>query len=254
MEKKFRIKSLEEIEADINKVLPHYKDTRRIFLADGNALAIPTRRLFSILDLLTENFPKLERVGIYGSPSDILHKSTDELIQLKDSGLGIIYIGLESGNDDILEKVCKGANSQDMVEAAKIVNDSGILLSVIMILGLGGRKYSHGHAFDSAQVIGQMDPDYLGALTLMVVEGTEISRQVQSGEMLLLTPVEVLQELRILIENIDVTNCIFRANHASNYLTFGGTLPDDKDRLLKEIDDLINQDDLHVKDELFRAL
>jgi radical SAM superfamily enzyme YgiQ (UPF0313 family) len=254
MEKKFRIKSLEAIASDIEKVRPHYKNTRRIFLADGNALIIPNKRLLKILKLLNDNFPKLERVGIYGSPSDILRKSVDELKELEEAGLGIIYIGLESGSDEILKNVCKGADSGDMIESAKKVKKSGIILSVIMILGLGGTKLSRMHAEESGKIVSKMDPEYLGALTLMVVKGTEVARQVEAGELELLSPRGIFEELQVLIENIDVTNCMFRANHASNYLTFGGTLPQDKKRLLAELKEILAQDDLAVKDELFRAL
>jgi len=253
-EKQFRIKKLDDIAADIEKVKGYYKGTKRIFLADGNALIIKTPQLLKILKLLSENFPRLERVGIYGSPSDILRKSVDELKQLKEAGLGIIYIGLESGNDEVLKKVCKGADSKDMITAAKKVKKAGIQLSVIMILGLGGKKYSHVHAVDSGKVVSRMDPDYLGALTLMVVEGTEVSKQVKSGELELLSPREVFTELKTLIENIDVTNCVFRANHASNYLTFGGTLPGAKPAIIKDLDRILAQDDITVKDEFFRAL
>lgn len=253
-EKKFRIKSLKDIEADVKKVLPFSKNTRRIFLADGNALIIKTRTLLQILKMLSDNFPELERVGIYGSPNDIMRKTPEELKTLKDAGLGIIYIGLESGSDEILKNVCKGADSEDMIMAAEKVKRSGILLSVIMILGLGGRARSRQHAEDSGKVVSKMDPDYLGALTLMVVTGTEIARQVEASELELLTPKEIFEELRVLIENINVTNCMFRANHASNYLTFGGILPGDKKALLEDLDDILKREDISVKDEAFRAL
>jgi radical SAM superfamily enzyme len=168
--------------------------------------------------------------------------------------LGIIYIGLESGNDELLKTICKGADSKDMIEAAKKIKASGILNSVIMILGLGGRKLSSVHARDSGKVVSEMDPDYLGALTLMVVNGTEVARQVEAGELELLTPREIFEELKILLENINVSNCVFRANHASNYLTFGGTLPKDKARLIKNLEKILAQEDLTVKDEFFRGL
>ena len=254
LQKKFRIKSLEDIKADIDKVKPFYKNTRRIFLADGNALIIPTKRLLEILKLLNDNFPKLERVGIYGSPSDILRKSVSELKELRDNKLGIIYIGLESGSDEMLKIVCKGADSKDMIEAARKVKESGILLSVIMILGLGGKKYRKIHAVESGKVVSKMDPDYLGALTLMVVNGTEVARQVDSGELELLSPREIFEELKLLIENIDVTDCMFRANHASNYITFGGRLPSDKNWLLEKIGDLLKRKELPIKEEWLRAL
>ena len=254
LQKKFRIKKLDDIAADIEKVKGHYKSTKRVFLADGNALIIKTPQLLKILKLLKDNFSKLERVGIYGSPADILRKSVDELKQLKKAGLGIIYIGLESGNDELLKDICKGADSKDMIEAAKKVKKAGILLSVIMILGLGGKKLSKEHAIDSGKVVSKMDPDYLGALTLMVVDGTEVSRQVAARELELLNPRDVFEELKTLIENLEVTNCVFRANHASNYLTFGGTLPGAKPAIIKDLKRILAQDDIAVKEEFFRAL
>ena len=141
-----------------------------------------------------------------------------------------------------------------MIEAANKVKKAGILLSVIMILGLGGKKLSQAHAIDSGKVVSKMDPDYLGALTLMVVDDTEVSRQVTAKELELLDPREVFEELKTLIENLEVTNCVFRANHASNYLTFGGTLPGAKPAIIKDLKRILAQDDIAVKEEFFRAL
>lgn len=253
-DKKFRIKTFEEIKDDVEKILPYYGDAKRIFLADGNALVIPTNDLIKILHLIKESFPRLERIGIYACPQDILKKSVSELKALKSSGLGIIYLGLESGSDPILKKVRKGVSSKRMVEAGDKVKEAGIILSVIFILGLGGKEQSQEHATETARVLTKMDPDYIGALTLMAIKGTEIYDEVKTGKLELLEPREIFEELRILIENMNLTKCIFRANHASNYLPVGGSLPDDKPEMLDKINRILLRDDVSFKPEWLRAL
>ena len=253
-EKDFRIKSFDEIKSDVEVVYPYYKDIDRIFLADGNALIIPTPDLLKILNLLYDTFPKLTRVGAYASPSDLLRKSVDELKQLREAGLGIIYIGLESGSDKILKRVRKGALSKHMIQGVKKVKAAGIKISVIMILGLGGKKDSEEHAKESAKVLNAMDPDYIGALTLMVVEGTEIYDTVEAGDLKVLEPRDVFKELQVLIKDLELTNCIFRANHASNYIPVGGTFPQDKKRILKKLDNILATDEVSFKPEYLRAL
>lgn len=253
-DKKFRIKSFEEIKRDVETVLPYYRDTKRIFLADGNALIIPTEDLLNILHLIKQNFPKLERVGIYACPQDILKKSLSELMELKSSGLDIVYLGLESGSDDILRKVKKGVSSKRMIEAADKVKGARIVLSVIFILGLGGKQKSKEHALKTAKILSKMDPDYIGALTLMAIKGTEIYEEVKTGKLELLEPRDVFEELGILIENLNLSDCVFRANHASNYLPVGGTLPGDKQIMLKKIRKILQMDDVSFKPEWLRAL
>lgn len=254
LEKKFRIKTFEEIKADVDTVYPYFKDIDRIFLADGNALIIPTNDLLKIIKFLYSKFPMLHRVGTYACPSDLIKKSENELQKLRKAGLGIIYLGLESGSDKILKRVRKGALSKHMVQGAKKVKATGIKLSVIMILGLGGKADSVEHAEQSGKILSEMDPDYIGALTLMVVKGTEIYDDVQEGKVELLEPAEVFRELKILIENINVTNSIFRANHASNYIPVDGTLPNDKKKILKKLDKILESDNISFKPEWLRAL
>ena len=191
---------------------------------------------------------------MYACPGDLLKKSGSELKQLKAAGLGIIYIGLESGSDMILKRVHKGALSKHMVEAAKKVKTAGIILSVIMILGLGGREHSKEHAQESGRVLSEMDPEYIGALTLMVVPGTKVNDEVEAGKLELLDPREVFAELQTLIKNLEVTNAVFRANHASNYIPIGGTLPKDKPVILKKLDRILAADEVSFKPEFLRAL
>ncbi len=253
-DKKFRVKSFEEIKNNVEIVLPYYKDAKRIFLADGNAMVLKTEKLVKILTLLRNSFPRLERIGIYGSPQDILRKSESELAKLSKSGLGIIYIGLESGSDEILEKIKKGVSSEQMIKAAKKVKGANITLSVIFILGLDGKKGSRNHALKTAKALSEMDPDFIGGLTLMVIKGTEIYDELKEGKLELLEPKDVFAELQILIKNLELTNCIFRANHASNYLPVGGTLPEDKQEMLKKIKNILQMDDVSFKPEWLRAL
>jgi radical SAM superfamily enzyme YgiQ (UPF0313 family) len=254
IDKEFRIKTLKEIEADIEYVLPHYRDTRRIFLADGNALCIPTADLLRILGLLRERFPRLERVSIYGGPNDIIEKSIDELRSLNEAGLGIIYLGLESGSDEVLRMVRKGADSRRMVDAGKRVRSSGTSLSAIVIQGLGGKGLTHEHATGTARVLSEMDPAYIGALSLMVCEGTQMRKDVEEGKTTLLSPKELLRELKVLVGGLQLSNCIFRANHPSNYVTFKGTFPKDKKRLLDEIDRASLFDEGDFRPEWLRGL
>lgn len=232
--KKFKIKSLEELKADVYTVQPYYKNVRRIFLADGDALVIKKDQLQTILNFLYNQFPHLERVGVYASPQNLLQKSVDELIQLKEYGLGIVYLGVETGLDPLLKKVKKGVNRQQMIAAGSKAVQSGIPLSVTIIIGLGGPELSESHAKETASLLNSVSPDYTGALTLMLVEGTELHQQYKNGEFQLLTPGETLQEMYWLIDSL---NCqtMFRSNHASNYLPLGGDLPEEKEQLLQRI-------------------
>jgi len=243
IDRDFRIKSLDEMERDVRAVLPHYRGATRIFLADGDALAIPAPQLLDLLGMLRKNFPRLERASIYGSPGNIRKKTVAELRALKEAGLGIIYIGLESGSDTILRAVKKGALSKDMIAAAKKVKEAGIPLSVIWILGLGGRERTEEHARETARVLNAMDPEYAGALTLMVVEPAPICKEVEEGRLTLLDPKESLQELRRVVEKLELSNCIFRVNHASNYANIRGTLPQDKQKILAQIDEALGRSD-----------
>jgi radical SAM superfamily enzyme YgiQ (UPF0313 family) len=253
-EKKFRVKSFDEIKSDIEVVYPYYKDIDRIFLADGNALIISMPELLKILNYLYDKFPKLQRIGTYACPSDLLKKSEDELKELRQAGLGIIYLGLESGSDKILKRVRKGALAKHMIQGVKKVKAAGIKISVIIILGLGGIKDSREHAEQTGKVLSAMDPDYIGALTLMVVPGTEVHSEVEKGKLELLEPRDVFAELQVLIKNLNLTHCVFRANHASNYIPVGGTLPEDKENILKKLDKVLAADEVSFKPEYLRAL
>lgn len=252
-DKKFRIRPLEEIIKDLMIGRQSYKNVKKIFIADGDGLIMKMDYLRKILGAIKELFPECERVGIYGSPRSILLKSKEDLLELKDLGLGIIYLGVESGSEKILQKINKGVTPNEMILAGERVVESGIKLSVTLISGIGGKDMSQEHAIESAKVMNEINPDYIGLLTLLVEEGTEFYDEVENGEFQLLTPKEVLIETRQFISNLEVDNCIFRSNHASNYVPLGGTLRKDKDLILAQIDEGLKLEGLE-EGEVFRRL
>jgi len=229
------MKTWPEIEADILSA-KRYLGVNRIFLADGNALAMNNSLLIKTLQRLYSELPSLERVGIYAGAQDVLRKKPGELKALKDSGLGIVYFGLESGSDKILKMVRKGVSSAQMIEACRKVLEAGLALSVTVIAGLGGQDLTEEHAVETAAVASAINPDYLSVLTLMVVEGTPLYEQVNRGEFKLLTPIQDLEEIKLMLEKVSLTNCIFRSNHASNYVQLKGTLNQDKQELISILD------------------
>lgn len=252
--KKFRIRNLDEIKQDISKAKAQYGSVRRIFIADGDALIMPTADLLEILNYISFTFPECERVGIYASPRSILAKRISELNELQAAGLGIVYLGIESGNPEILEKIEKGATREDLMAAGKRIMETALELSVTIISGIGGPALSEHHAIDSATLINEIGPNYVGILTLMVEEGTPLIEEIRSGNFALLSPKEVLKEILVFLEHTNLKEpTVFRSNHASNYLPLGGILPNDKIRLIKEIKGAL-LDDSHLVKESWRRL
>jgi len=253
-QKDFRIKSFEEIKADIDEISA-YAPIPRVFLADGDALIIPQDDLVRILSYLKLKIRGLERVGIYANAVDVLKKTPDELRELKSLGLGIIYLGLESGNAEVLKRIRKNATAEQMVRAAKRVKESGILLSITVLLGIGGVELSHLHAEDTGKVLSQMDPEYVGALSLMIVPGTPIAEELRTGKLVLPTPFELIRELGTMITNCEFTDCFFASNHASNYLPLRIRMPGEKERALKLIEQVLQRKDPELlRPEYMRAL
>ncbi|MBU3158200.1 radical SAM protein [Clostridium frigoris] len=235
-DKKFRVRELKDIISDLEQAKLDYGVVKRIFLADGDALVLETSKLKIILLKIKELFPGCERVGIYATPNDILAKSLEELRLLKALGIGILYLGVESGSDEILKSINKGVTAENLIVAGRKVKDSGIKLSTTLISGIGGREKINENAMESAKLISAINPDYVGFLTLMLESGTPIYKDIQNGIFHVLTPEEVMQELREFLKNVEVTDCIFRSNHASNYMALSGTLPGDRDKLVSDID------------------
>jgi radical SAM superfamily enzyme YgiQ (UPF0313 family) len=232
-----------------------YWNGKRIFLQDGDALVYPFAKLKEVLEHLNEKFPSLERISAYATPHDILRKSVDELKALKERKLDMLYMGIESGDDEVLKKVCKNATTAEMIEAGHKVKGSGIILSVTVILGLGGKKGSDKHAHETTRVLNEIDPEYAGALTLMLVPGSPLYDDLQQGKFEPINPWESLKELRIMVEESNFTDCFFSSMHASNYLSVRGKLPQDKARMLAQIDNVLqNHDPESLRLEFLRGL
>ena len=253
-DKNFRIRPLEDVVEDLQMAREYYSriKVKRVFLADGDALIVKTADLLYILGKVKELFPECERISMYGAPKDILGKTPEELKTLKEAGLDMVYMGIESGDDEVLKFVKKGATQAEMIEAGKKIKDAGMILSVTLISGLGGRKYLKEHAINSAKVITEIKPEYVGFLTLLVEEGTPMYDQLKNGEIELLKPQEVLEEMKLFVNNVDSEGTVFRANHASNYIPLGGTFNRDKESLLAQITEAEKRNTF--KSDYFRAL
>ncbi|WP_298844442.1 radical SAM protein [Clostridium sp.] len=251
-DKKFRVRELKDIIADLEQAKLDYSVVKRIFLADGDALVLETSKLRMILLKIKELFPGCERVGVYATPKDILAKSLEELRALKELGIGILYLGVESGSNEILKSINKGVTAENLIIAGRKVKESGIKLSTTLISGIGGREKISENAIESAKLISAINPDYVGFLTLMLENGTPIYKDVQDDIFHILTEDEVMFELREFLENVEVTNCIFRSNHASNYISLSGTMPGDKDKLLADIDLTLKGKYLYKQEEYRR--
>ncbi len=236
----FRARPLSEIEPIIQQTARHYPNLRRVFLADGDALVLSTDRLLAIIELLKAHFPKLSRISCYGGPLDILRKTPTDLQLLKQAGLQLVYLGIESGDDEVLARVQKGVTSEEMIEAGQKIIAAGMKLSAMLVLGLGGRELSRQHALNSARVANAINPTMLSALTLMLHRGTPLRAEAEQGKFQPLSPYEFVLELKELISNLNMQSpCIFRSNHVSNMLPLAGTLPEDKNSLLLQAEEAL---------------
>lgn len=253
-EKKFRIKSFDEIQEDILES-GTYRRIERVFLCDGDALIIHQKRLVQIMELIRVNIRGVKRVGTYANAKSVLRKTRDELTELKELGMGIIYLGVETGNAELLEKINKGVTYEQMVQAASRVKEAGIPLSVTVILGLGGKEKSLQHARDTSRILSDIDPDYAGALTLMIVPGTPLYEEYIKREFILPDQFGLLNELAIIIEGSNFSNCYFTSNHASNYLPVKARLPQEKESVVRMIHRVIEAGDAEcLRPEYLRGL
>jgi len=235
-EKHFAIRPLEEVLEDFRMARRTYRRVDKVFLADGDALIRKASELYVILDTIRELFPECQRVTSYASPASIHIRTDEELRTLREKGLTMVYMGLESGCDQVLKRMNKGHGEAEIVEMGQKVRKNGIALSVTAITGLGGPELLEQHAIETAKAFNAMDPEYIGMLTLMVEPETPLYDWVRDGSFRLLTQPQVLQETRLLVENLDSPGSVFRMNHASNYLALKGTLNQDKEAMLRVID------------------
>lgn len=251
-EKRFHLRKLEDVLEDFNIARRQYRYIERVFLADGDALIRKTEDLAVILKHIRKIIPECRRVTSYGSPKSILTKSPEDLALLHSLGLEMIYLGLESGNEQVLEHINKGVTVEDIVRAGQMVKDAGMKLSVTAISGLGGTEMWKEHAIDTAKAFSRMKPDYIGLLTLMFEGDVPLRRECEEGKFHLLTAPQVAKETLLMLEHIDSEGSVFRSNHASNYLTLKGTLNRDREAMCEQIRTALERGG--YKKEYFRAL
>ena len=235
-EKRFALRPLDEVLEDFHIARQTYRHVDKVFLADGDALVRKASELYTILDTIRELFPECQRVTSYASPASIRISTDEELQTLRAKGLTMVYMGLESGCDEVLKLMRKGHMSDEIVAMGQKVRRNGIALSVTAITGLGGPELLEQHAIETAKAFNAMNPEDIGMRTLMVEPGTPLYDWVRDGEFQLLTQPQVLRETRLLVENLDSPGSVFRMNHASNYLVLKGTLNQDKEVMLRTID------------------
>jgi radical SAM superfamily enzyme YgiQ (UPF0313 family) len=241
------------IESDIRYAAKYLSFLRRVFLMDGDALILPQERLVRILSLIREYLPWVNRVGLYGNAKSILRKSPEELEALRELGLGIVYLGLESGSPQVLQDIHKGVGPDRMIEAGRRIREVGMKLSVTALLGIAGREGSLAHAKATGEVLSAMNPNYVGVLTLMVLPNTEVGQKVNTGEFELPGQMELLLELREMLLHTHLKRGLFFSNHASNYLPLKVKMPADKEKALKMIDEAL-RGAVPLKQEWMRGL
>jgi radical SAM superfamily enzyme YgiQ (UPF0313 family) len=225
----------------------------RVFLMDGDALIIPQKRLMWILDRIKEHLPWVRRVGAYANAKGIRMKTLEELIELKENGLGILYLGAETGDPDLLKDIRKGTSAENLIKMGRKVREAGIKLSVTVLLGIAGRERSLQHAKATGELLSAMDPNYVGALTVMLIPGTPLHDDYTSGRFVLLDERELLRELRVMISNTNLSRGLFFSNHASNYLPIKARLPKGKQDALDQIDAAL-RGEIGLRPEWMRAL
>lgn len=253
-DKKFRVRPIEEVIEDLVAARKLYTAVRRIFLCDGDALCLSMDKLMKILNQISEIFPECERVTVYGSPQDVLAKTPEQLETLRDAGVKIIYIGAESGSERILKNIKKGVTRQEIIEAVQKIEAAGIKASVTFISGIGSKLLWEENAVETGTMISEMGASYVSLLTLMLEPEAPLMQDIRSGKFEILDAEEVIAETLLMLKNTKVKKpCLFRSNHASNYISLRGDLPQDKDRMIAELREAMNNTSM-LKDERFRML
>jgi radical SAM superfamily enzyme YgiQ (UPF0313 family) len=254
-DKKYRVRDLQEIKEDIRMARDHYGDLEKVFLCDGDAIAIDTEILLEILGELYRAFPSLRHVGSYVGPKSTLSKSMSELSALRAAGLTKAYLGVETGDEQLLKDINKGVGYDEMLLAGQNLVNCGINLSSMVLLGIGGKKRSLEHALATARITNAMKPHYLAALTVTPVPGTVLYRHIKEGRFEMLDPYETLQEMKVIFENITIDNLHFVGSHASNYLPIKGTLQKDKAEMIRTVEYVLNsRDSRYLRSEEMRGL
>lgn len=251
--KQFRIRKLDEVIEDlywVEKYYPYYFD--RVFLADGDALIVKTPDLITILDKIYEIFPQTKRVTIYGTARDVLRKSHEELCLLRSHGLEMVYIGAESGSEKVLRDMDKRVTAAETVEACLKLKAAGIKVSMTLITGLGGRADSYEHAVESAKLVNAAKPEYLGLLTLNLEPDAPLTKDYLSGKFQANSPFEDLEEQKVFLEHVDSEGTVLRSNHVSNYVSLAGTLNQDRERMIAQLDAAIQSG--RIRPERYRRL
>lgn len=236
--KRYSVRPIEKVFEEIDQVRHFYKSAgvpypEKVFLCDGDALAAPTETLLRVCQYLNQSFPRLRRISLYATANNMLEKSQEELEFLRREKLNLAYLGMESGNDQVLKRIVKGASSEEMIKGCQNLKEAGWKLSIIAMLGVGGREYSEQHIKDTARVISKISPQFFSLLTTVAVPGTPLETMIQKGLMSPLTSKEILFELYKISEGLNVqSGCIFRVNHVSNLVPLGGQLPKDKELIV----------------------
>jgi radical SAM superfamily enzyme YgiQ (UPF0313 family) len=252
--KRYQVRPWEDLEKDIIEMSGTYPNTKRIFLADGDVIGVDTGYLIKVLKLLNDRFPRLEKVNVYAGPTNLLLKTEDELRAFKELKLSTLYLGIETGNDELLKRIKKGATASQIIDGCTKALRAGLRMSTIILLGLGGVEGSLVHAKDSAKVVSAIDPQFVACLTLMLGPYKELYEQkLMGGGFTLPDKRGTLQELRWFVEDLDLTNCRFGTEHASNYLPISGDIPADKEKILALIDRALS-DEKMLRPEWARGL
>lgn len=254
-QKKFRPKPQAEIDQEIRNCAESLGQVRRVFLADGDAMALSVKRLKAILISIRTYLPSVTRVSSYCLPRNLIKKSVEELAELKELGLELLYVGAESGNDEVLTKIAKGETYDSTLESLLKIKAAGIKSSVMIINGMGGVNYSAQHALDSARLVNEAQPEYLATLVLFFRQGEQRFREAFGGDFITCNQMQLIEEMKTLLSTLELKKTIFRSDHASNYLVLKGVLGRDKPMLLQSIDAALNHEDrVFLRSERMRGL
>ncbi len=254
-DKRFRVRPIEELAAEIDWAARQNVPVRKVFLADGDALIAKTAFLEEVLGRLRRALPNLQRVSCYASPQALQVRKVEEMQRLRAAGLTLYYLGIESGHDDVLTRLEKGVDSAEMIRVANKATESGVKLSTMILLGAGNRAGSEAHARASAEVVNAIQPRFVSTLVMTPVEGTPLFEAAERGDVDELSPLELARELRTFVAGLELDGSVFRSNHASNYLALAGNLPRDKARILAALDQVLaNPAAAHFTPEWRRGL